>query len=341
MNITVIGCGSWGTAIGNMLSLKHNVFLWCRREEIATEINVFHTNYKYLPKIDLDPKLKASPIIDEVIKFSDLVVIAVPSKWFRNILKDFKEKDLENKRFVILSKGLEDNTFMTLDEVLADELKLGEDRIAVLSGPTHAEDVVKSYPSAAIVASKNENLSTLVRDSFSNSFFRLYTSKDIKGVELGGALKNIYAAAAGIIDGFQYGDNAKAALLTRSIPEMIRLGVKLGAKPRTFMGLSGIGDLMVTAYSKHSRNRYLGEAIAKTKKPAKDVVDSMTMVAESYYSSKSFYHFSKINNLYTPILDIVYSIFYENKDLKELQTLLLSKPLKDEYEGDEFWLEKF
>ena len=339
MSIGVIGAGSWGTTIANMLSSNHKVILWCRREKTAQEINFYNTNYQYLPKIKLNSNLKASPVMDEVIKYAELIVIAIPSKWFRDTLKKIDSTD--DKKFLILTKGLEDNSFMTFDEVLMDELNVSKDRVAVLSGPTHAEEVVKFSPTAAIVASKNEELSKLIREDFSSSFFRLYTSDDIKGVELGGALKNIYAAAAGITDGLEYGDNAKAALLTRAIPEMIRLGVKLGAKPRTFMGLSGIGDLMVTAYSKHSRNRFLGESIAKTKRSAKNVVDSMSMVAESYYASKSFYHYSKLNKVYTPILDVMYSIFYENKDIKQLQNLLLSKPLKDEYEGDEFWLEKF
>jgi glycerol-3-phosphate dehydrogenase (NAD(P)+) len=246
-----------------------------------------------------------------------------------------------NESFLILTKGLENKTFMRPDEILIQVLGISSSKIAVLSGPTHAENVILKYPTAAIIASQNIDLSIELRDKFNTSFFRLYTSDDIKGVELGGALKNIYAAAAGMVDGLGYGDNAKAALLTRAIPEMIRIGMKLGAKPRTFVGLSGIGDLMVTAYSKHSRNRYLGEMIAKTGKNAKEVVSSMDMVAESYYSSESFYNFSRKNKLYTPILDLVYSIFYESEDLSDIQHLLLSKPLKSEYEGDEFWLENF
>ncbi len=340
MKIAVVGSGSWGTAIANMLSYRYETILWCRREVIAKEINVFHTNYTYLPKFELNSTLKASPIIDEVVYNADFIILAIPSKWFREVVRHFPTFK-EETNFLILTKGLEDETFMRPDEILSDEISALPKNIAVLSGPTHAEDVIKSYPTAAIVASSNEEFAVLARDTLSNEYFRLYTSTDLCGVEIGGALKNIYAAAAGIIDGLNYGDNAKAALLTRSIPEMIRLGVKLGAKPRTFMGLSGIGDLMVTAYSKHSRNRYLGETIAKTKKRACDIVSSMNMVAESYYSVKSFYNFARLNNLYTPILDIIYSIYYKNDNLEELQRLLLSRPLKDEYEGDEFWLEKF
>ncbi len=339
MKVSVIGAGSWGTAIANMLSEKYDVFLWSRREEIAEEINVFHTNYTYLPKITLHHALKASPVLDEVVSYGDYIVIAIPSRWFRNVVSRISLKGSES--FLILTKGLENKTFMRPDEILIQTLKIDSSKIAVLSGPTHAENVILKYPTAAIVASQNRELSVKFRDKFNTSFFRLYTSEDIKGVELGGALKNIYAAAAGMVDGLGYGDNAKAALLTRAIPEMIRIGVNFGAKPRTFVGLSGIGDLMATAYSKHSRNRYLGEIIAKTGKNAKEVVSSMKMVAESYYSSESFYNFSRKNNLYTPILDLVYSIFYESENFEDIQHLLLSKPLKSEYEGDEFWLKNF
>jgi glycerol-3-phosphate dehydrogenase (NAD(P)+) len=306
MRISVIGAGSWGTTLAILLHLNgHQISLWEFSKSYAKVLKKTRKNKIYLPDIPIPKEIEITTSLKDACKDKHMIVIAVPSQFVRSVIKKIKDIDFKDTTFVSVSKGIEKNTLMCVDQILIDELPTLEDKnIGVLSGPSHAEEVSKKIPTAVVAASKDEITSKEIQVAFATSYFRVYSSVDIVGVELGGALKNIIAIGAGIIDGAKFGDNTKAAIMTRGIAEISRLGVALGAKPNTFTGLSGMGDLIVTCMSKHSRNRYVGEQIGKGLK-LKEILKSMEMVAEGVETCRSVHELAARNHVDTPITNAV------------------------------------
>ena len=329
--IGIIGDGAWGTALGLLLDKSgYKVTIWGYFPDYIEQLNKTRENIKFLP----------GPIIPESITFTadmsvccdgaGLIVLAVPSHCMRDTcrtLKTILTPDEKEPLFLTVSKGIENNTLLRMSQVIEQELDTKN--VAALSGPTHAEEVSRCIPSAVVVGGKNEDLNVTVQDIFSAEFFRVYTSDDIVGVELGGALKNVIAVAAGISDGLGFGDNTKAALITRGVAEITRLGVAMGANPLTFAGLSGMGDLIVTCMSRHSRNRALGEIIGKGK-TLEQALEGMEKVAEGVKTALSVKQLSEKFKQETPISAKVYSILYDNQNPYEAFTDLMLRPLKHE-----------
>ena len=325
MKVAVIGGGSWGSAIAKLLYLKgHDVKIWARRKKVVEALKNGENPY-YLPGITL-PKFKVTDDLNEAINGSELIYFAIPAQSVRSVLEKIKHLP-KNAIIINLAKGIEIKSAKRMEEVFAEIL--GDIKYATLSGPSHAEEVARDIPTSVVVASKDETVAKIVQHETSTISFRVYRSTDVTGVEIAGALKNIVAIAAGVIDGLGNWDNSKAALITRALSEITRFGVHFGAKRETFMGLAGIGDLIVTCTSQHSRNRYVGEMLGRGKK-LDEILNEMSMVAEGVYTTKIAYEMSKTENLYTPIIDHVYKILYENMKVSEALHSLLSRPLKEE-----------
>lgn len=330
MKVAVVGAGSWGTTLSAVLAEKLNkVNLWARRQELAEEINELHSNSTYLPGIELPPNIHASSNLAEATKGAEIIVLAVPSRYLRGVLEELKPHVSRETFFLSVTKGIEQQTAKRMSEVIMDVLEVDEEKIAVLSGPNHAEEVIRKIPTATVVASKNLKLAEKVQDLFMRSYFRVYTHDDVIGVELGAAVKNVIAIAVGISDGLGYGDNTRATLITRGLAEMMRLGVACGAKPLTFLGLSGIGDLVATATSHHSRNRNFGEEIGKGRK-MNEIISKMRMVVEGINSAKSVMELAKIKNVEMPITHEVYRILYEDKKPQDSVSSLMEREPKAE-----------
>ncbi|MBI9072211.1 MAG: NAD(P)H-dependent glycerol-3-phosphate dehydrogenase [Melioribacteraceae bacterium] len=315
MKISVLGAGGWGTALAILLHFNgHKVTLWEFDKRYAKSLKRSRKNKLYLPGVDLPDELNITHSLDEAVQKQNMVVIAVPSQFVRSVLSSVKKIDFSDVTFVSVSKGIEKGTLMTVEEVIKDEFpNINDEHFGVLSGPSHAEEVSRRIPTTVVAASRSDDTARRIQSAFMCSYFRVYSSNDIIGVELGGALKNIFAIGAGIIDGAKFGDNTKAAIMTRGVSELARLGVTLGAKKDTFYGLSGMGDLIVTCSSKHSRNRYVGEQIGMGHK-LKNIIKKMDMVAEGVETTRSAYELAKIKSIDTPIINAIYSILYEDKD---------------------------
>lgn len=310
MNCFVIGNGGWGTALGITLAENgHNVTLWGPFEDEISEIRSAGENTVYLPDVALPDSLQWTSDPSDV-KQAELVVLVVPSRFVRSTLESFKPHLPENAVIVSATKGLDEKTYQRISEIAFDVL--GRD-IAVLSGPSHAEEVARGVPTAVTVAGKNPKVLKAIQDAFTGKNFRVYTSSDVIGVELGGTLKNIIAVAAGILDGLGLGDNSKAALMTRGLAEISRLGNVLGAQPETFAGLSGIGDLIVTCSSRHSRNRSVGERLGKGE-TLSDIMDGMKQVAEGVWNAKAARDLADQHGIDMPITREVCAIVEEEKD---------------------------
>lgn len=336
MKIAVLGAGSWGTAIAALLCDKgYQVILWARRAEIAETINKRHFNPDYLSDSRLPENLKSTDDPEEALSGARVVALGIPSSYFRGTLGRFKDFVNDDCLILSLTKGLEQKTLFRMSQVILDILgNQFRDRIAVLSGPNHSEEVIKRVPTATVIASENENCSGILQEVFMSDYFRVYTNKDVTGVELGGAIKNVMAIAVGISDGLGYGDNTRATLITRGLAEMARLGTKLGANPFTFLGLAGLGDLVATATSRHSRNRMVGERIGRGE-TLDSVTKSMKMVAEGIPTSRSVLELSRKLKVEIPITHEVVEILFENKEPKEsVLSLMLRKPKAEEYEKD-------
>lgn len=331
MNISIIGAGGWGTTLGILLHKNgHSVTLFENDEAYADELKSSRKNRKYLPGIDIPSEIEITHDFNSAADKKEIIVLAVPSQYLRSALKNLKKENAGNSIFVSVSKGIEKGSLLTMSQMLKDEFSfLSDGQIAVLSGPSHAEEVSNKVPTAIVSASKNIETSKIVQAAFMASYFRVYSSTDILGVELGGAFKNVIAIGAGIIDGAGFGDNTKAAIMTRGIAEISRLGIAMGAKPETFSGLSGMGDVIVTCMSKHSRNRYVGEQVGKGKK-LKEVLASMEMVAEGVETSRSAAQLAKKYNVETPITEEVYKILFEDKDPVEATNDLMTRDMKVE-----------
>jgi glycerol-3-phosphate dehydrogenase (NAD(P)+) len=327
--IGIIGAGGWGTAIAKVLSENnHRVTLWTHEKKVVDEINEYHTNSVYLKGVDLNKSVKATNRPTN-LKHSDLFVLAVPTQYIRSIFNDYKFP-VKNKIFVNLSKGIEKGSLMRISEIMNDVEEINSENYIMLTGPSHAEEVARKTPTTVVAASENLETAILIQKIFSNPYFRVYTSDDVIGCEMGGALKNVIALAAGIIDGLGMGDNTKAALLTRGLAGMTRLGTALGAKPLTFSGLSGLGDLIVTCNSRHSRNRYVGEQIGKGKK-LQQILDDMKMVAEGVHTTVSAYDLGERHKVEMPITHQVYKILFEDVNPMHAIENLMTRQSKHEW----------
>ncbi len=330
--IGVIGAGSWGTALAVTLANKgHQVKIWAHRAEHVEEMKADRENVKYLPGVKFAETLQPVASLEEALKDADMALFSVPAQAFRS---NFEKAIpyLEDKTIVVnVAKGIERGTLMRLSEIAAI-LKPGVKYVA-LSGPSHAEEVGKAMPTTVAVASDDIKLAEEVQDMFMTDRFRVYTNEDVCGTELGGALKNIIALGAGISDGMDFGDNAKAALMTRGITEMCRLGVKLGANVETFSGLTGIGDLIVTCTSMHSRNRRCGIMIGEGMKPS-EATEKIGMVVEGMFTAEAAYQLAQRVGAEMPITECIYRCINEEIDAKEAVELLMGRDKKNEMHID-------
>jgi glycerol-3-phosphate dehydrogenase (NAD(P)+) len=323
MKITVIGAGAWGSSLARLLHQGgHQVTLWGHVPEWLEEIRQTGRNDRFLPGIDLPRELVLESRLPQAIEGADGLLVAVPSQAFREVTSALEDYP---GIIVTVTKGIEYQTDLTMCGVLAQTAPNA--RCAALSGPTFAIEVARDVPTAIVAASHDLATANWVQVLFNRPTFRVYTSLDLLGVELGGALKNVIAIAAGVCDGLGFGDNSKAALVTRAISEIRRLGVACGAQAVTFTGLSGLGDLMVTCFSRHSRNRGFGERIGRGEK-AKDIAASMLAVAEGYPTARSAYELARNKSVTTPVIDEVYAMLYEDKDIAQAVRDLMSRDLK-------------
>ncbi len=327
--VFVIGAGGWGTTLANLLSYQFDVLLWAHEKEVAEEINSFHINSNFLPGITLNSNLKSTNSLSK-FKHYDFIVNAVPTQYIRPIYSKLTDIDFSNKILINTSKGIEQNTTYRISQIFSEITNLPEDNFVVLSGPSHAEEVSRKIPTTVVAASSDISKAKLCQEMFSTPEFRVYTSNDVVGTEIGGALKNVLAIASGIIDGLGYGDNTKAALITRGLAEIVRLGVACGAHPWTFSGLSGLGDLFVTCNSKHSRNRLVGELIGKGKSLT-EITSSMKMVAEGVATTISAIKLGERHSVELPITQQVYRILFDNLSPKEAINELMTRESKHEW----------
>ena len=329
--ITVLGAGSWGTALAIVLAENgHDTLLWTNRQDQADEINYKHTNKTYLPETALPQNLRATSSLEEAAAHGATVVVAVPTKAIREVCGNIAELLTEPKLFVHVSKGIEPDSLLRISELIRETVKAELiEEVVVLSGPSHAEEVVLQHPTTVTAACKSLEAAEKVQDLFMSSYFRVYTNDDIVGVEIGGALKNVIALAAGITDGLAYGDNAKAALITRGLAEITRLGVKMGGNPFTFAGLTGMGDLIVTCTSVHSRNWRAGNMLGKGMK-LDEVLEQMGMVVEGVRTTKAAYQLAQKYDVPMPITTELYDVLFNGKEPKQAVDELMIRMKKSE-----------
>lgn len=336
-NILVIGGGSWGSCLSKLLVENgHNVYLWEYNEEVRNVMKTTKTNPNFLKGIKLPDELNIvddyGKVLTDEKKYGkiDIVLLATPTQFLRGVLKRLKNFLNYNIILVNVAKGLEISTKKRISEIVDEELENKNYNYVLLAGPTHAEEVAQRLPSAILSVSKDENSAKIVQKTFSSSYFRVYTGTDLMGAELAGALKNCLAIAAGIADGLGYGDNTKAALITRGINEMFEIAKYYNANQKTFMGLSGLGDIIVTCTSRHSRNRYVGEKLGKGEK-IEDIIKNMQMVSEGAETIKALYKIIKENNLNAPIFTALYEVIYKGKPVTDLEKTFMSRDLKSEF----------
>lgn len=328
MKIAVIGSGSWGCAAAILLANKgYSVYLWSWQQSETDRLNNDRENKDVLPGRHFPDGIICSHDMAVCVRNADLIVTVAPSIATRTTAKQLSECIKEGQIVVNLSKGLEDKTLLTLSQVYREEL-LGA-KIAVMSGPSHAEEVSIGLPTVNVTASSDEKIAKYIQEIFTTENFRVYTSSDILGVELGGAIKNVIALCAGICDGIGYGDNTRAALITRGIAEISRLGVAMGAKEETFAGISGIGDLIVTCTSTHSRNHRAGMLLGKGMSLA-DTLESVHMVVEGVNTARAAYELSQKYNVRMPITEEAYRVLFEGKSAKDAVKSLMSRDPKAE-----------
>lgn len=329
MNISVLGAGSWGVALAILLEKNnHNVTLWSLLEDEVDMLNKNREHITKLPNVKIPNSIKITSDIKDASANKDIIVLATPSKFIRSTSSMIKNYVSENQIIVCVAKGFEDKTLFTLQEVINDEIKSA--KVCILSGPTHAEEVSREIPTSILATSKDDEVVKIVQNTFMNSNFRVYGSNDVLGVEIGGATKNIIALAAGISDGLGNGDNSKSALMTRGMAEIVRLGVAMGAERQTFYGLSGMGDLIVTCTSMHSRNRRAGILIGQGNS-LKEALDKVNMVVEGVVSAKAVLELSKKYNVDMPIIESINKILFEGKNAKDEVTKLMNRNRKYEF----------
>ena len=329
MKICVAGDGAWGTALAmNALSNGHDTVLWGAFPDYLEEMRRTGENKKFLPGVRLPEALVFEPDMAKALAGSALVICATPTQYLRGVLQKMKGSLPAGAVLVNVAKGIELDTWLRISQIVAEEL--GQVTYADLSGPSHAEEVSRKVPTAVTAASSDIAAAEFVQQALMNERFRVYTSSDVSGLELGGALKNVFAIAAGIIDGMKLGDNPKAAMMTRAVAEMARLGEALGGRRATFSGLSGIGDLIVTCCSGHSRNRHVGEELGKGRALG-DILSEMGMVvAEGVPTAKGAYTLARRTGAATPITDEIYAVLYEGKPVKEAMFSLMTRSARPE-----------
>jgi glycerol-3-phosphate dehydrogenase (NAD(P)+) len=332
--IGVLGAGSWGIAISVLLhSNGHQVTLWEFDHHEMSKLKRERENKLKLPGIIIPPEIEITDDLTSATGGAEMLALALPSHRVREVAKKLAKIDLKDPIIVNLAKGIENDTLCRMSEVLREELSSNlYDKIATLSGPSHAEEVAVKIPTTVVVAGFKEEIAKRIQQAFMHPYFRIYTNSDIIGVELGGSLKNVIAVAAGICDGMGLGDNSRGALITRGLAEIIRLGEKLGAKRETFAGLSGLGDLVTTCISKYSRNRFVGERIARGK-TLSQVLKEMTMVAEGVKTTKSAYQLSLRHKVEMPITEQVYKVLFADKQPQQAITELMTRDPKSEIWG--------
>jgi glycerol-3-phosphate dehydrogenase (NAD(P)+) len=331
--VAVLGAGSWGTALAAVLAENgHDVALWARRQELADEINRNRTNRKYFPEAVLPAGITAFSSLPEALKGRDVVVFVLPSQSMRETARQARTWIAPEALVVHASKGFEAETWKRMSEVLSEELGPGHaNRIVVLSGPSHAEEVIQKCPTTVVVASASQESAERAQALFMCRYFRVYTNPDLIGVEVGGALKNIIALAAGMVDGLAFGDNAKAALITRGLAEIARLGLAMGARPITFVGLAGVGDLVVTCTSRHSRNWRAGHQISQGKK-LPQVLEEMGMVVEGVQTTRAAWALARKYDVEMPLAEQLHAVLFEGKEPKQAAWDLMSRGRTQELE---------
>jgi glycerol-3-phosphate dehydrogenase (NAD(P)+) len=330
----ILGDGAWGTALALLLAQnrEHHVTLWSAREENARILRERRENVRLLPGVPIPETIELTSEIHGAAAHADLYIAAIPTVYLRETLLRIKPALRKDGPVVSLAKGLEIQTFLRPTEILRQVL--GVQHVAVLSGPSHAEEVSRNKPTTVVAASTDLDLARWIQQRFSTDRFRVYTNLDVIGVELAGALKNVMGIAAGISDGLGFGDNAKAALLTRGLVEIARFGVALGAEHQTFFGLAGLGDLITTCVSRHGRNRHVGERLAHGEKLA-TILASMNMVAEGVYTTRSVHDKAAKMGIDMPITAEVYRVLYENKDpLTAVNDLMLREPTHEDQKSE-------
>jgi glycerol-3-phosphate dehydrogenase (NAD(P)+) len=320
--VGIIGAGGWGTALAMTLDDNgHKIKIWTYEKHVAKEINNKHTNSTFLNGVTIPEKVIATTNLNE-LSDSELFVLAIPTPHLRSVLKSLSKPYIKNKLILNVAKGIEKRTLMRVSEIVPDVLKISHDKYIILTGPSHAEEVSRKQPTAVVAACGDIGNAKEIQTILMTKYFRIYTTDDVIGCEIGGSLKNIIAIAAGIIDGLGLGDNTKAALITRGLAEITRLGVAIGANAITFSGLSGLGDLFVTCNSKLSRNRYVGEQIGLGKSIA-SIQKNMEMIAEGISTTESAYFLAKKHNVELPIVEQIYKILFKGKKpLKAIQDLM-------------------
>ena len=326
MNISIIGSGTWGVALAiHLARLDNTIKMWAFLPEEAESINK-DRKYKNLPEAIIDDKIVAYTNIEEAIQGTDIILHVTPSKFVRSTIKKY-EKYVENQPIIMCAKGIEKDSLATLSQVIEEELP--DKKYGILSGPSHAEEVAMQIPTAVVFASKDEKLQNLVQDVFMNENMRVYSSSDVIGVEVGGALKNIIAFCAGIAIELNLGDNSFAALITRGLVEIRKLGIAMGGNQETFYGLSGIGDLIVTCMSEHSRNRRAGRLIGKGYS-VEQAQKEIGMAIESIDNIEAAYQLSKKYNIEMPIVEAVYDVLYNGLEPREAVNMLMTRKRKSE-----------
>lgn len=328
--ISVIGAGSWGTALATVLNTNgHEVTIWSILESEISMLREKREHTQKLPGVKLAEDILLTTDLSAAILDRDLLILAVPSVYTRSTAHSMKDLVAEGQTILNVAKGIEENSLKTLMEIIEEEIPQAV--VAVLSGPSHAEEVGKGLPTTCVVGAKTRNVAEYIQNIFMNDVFRIYTSPDIIGIELGGALKNVIALAAGMADGLGYGDNTKAALITRGIAEIGRLAIAMGARYETLSGLTGIGDLIVTCASVHSRNRKAGMLIGQGK-TANEAMDEVQMVVEGVYSAKAAMKLAMKYQVPMPIIEQVNLVLFENKSVKEAVQGLMQRDKKPEHE---------
>ena len=331
MNIAVLGAGSWGTTLAVLLAKKgHEVRLWAHRPKFAATLSAERENCRYLKGVPFPERLQIAPYLEELVSWSEMIVTAVPSQALRETILRFRVVDLSGKILVNVAKGIEIGTGKRMSEVLLEVLPgLLASQVAALYGPSHAEEVSKDQPTTVVASSSSLATAEQVQEVFHTSMFRVYVNTDIVGVEIAGSVKNVIAIAAGISDGVGYGDNAKAAIITRGMAEISRLCIKFGGEAPTISGLAGIGDLVVTCLSRHSRNRYVGEEIGRGRS-LDEVISQMNMIAEGVHSSRSVYELSRSVGVEMPITRAVYEMLFQQKPVQQAILDLMTRDPKQE-----------
>lgn len=327
--ISIIGAGSWGTAVGNICAdAGHEVLIWGRNAEVVAHLDSQKENKKYLPGVKLNPALRATTDLEKAFAHGDIAVCSVPTQQIRSVFTD-QGKKMRAKLLVNTSKGIENGTNLTVEELFQELCPHA--LYTTLSGPSFALEVAKRLPTAVTLASRDVSVAIGIQKELSTNYFRVYTTNDVIGVDLAGALKNVVAIASGVVAGLNLGFNARAALINRGIVEMTRLGIKRGAQPLTFMGLAGMGDLVLTCTGPLSRNLRLGLMLGEGKKLA-DIQRELGQVAEGVYTAKSAYELSLKEKVPMPITEQVYQVLYHNSPPLESLTALMSRELKAEWD---------